>query len=155
LVSLAYQAVLVWPANPRLNLPAPLHLRPHFLAQWKWPQRLWLPSDEPEYYSHSIGIVTQPWRTAQVFPPNRWKKSIVELLSKGDILHLFGISDFNFISPQNHKPAALSIQAQVAVASFGWHWGSLWPLHSLGRYVSCPQPAWLRITSFPFVSSTT
>ena len=77
------------------------------------------------------------------YPPNRWKKSIVELLSKGDILHLSGISDFNLISPQNHTPATLSIQAQVTVASLGWHWDSLWPSHSLVWSVSCPQPAWL------------
>ena len=58
-------------------------------------------------------------------------------------MHLSGIPDFNLISAQNHTPATLSIQAQVTVASFGWHWGSLWPLHSLVWSVSCPQPAWL------------
>jgi len=53
----------------------------------------------------------EPWRTTQVYPSNRWKKSNVELLSKGHILHLSRISDSNFISPRNHTPATLSIQA--------------------------------------------
>jgi hypothetical protein len=57
------------------------------------------------------GIVMEPWRTTQVYPSNRWKKSNVELLSKGHILHLSRISDSNFISPRNHTPATLSIQA--------------------------------------------
>jgi hypothetical protein len=62
------------------------------------------------------GIVMQPWRTTQAYPSNRWKKFIVELLTKAHILHSFRISDSNFISPRNHTPPTLSIQAQVAVA---------------------------------------
>jgi hypothetical protein len=85
----------------------------------------------------------QPWRTAQVYPPNRWKKPIVELLSKGDILHLSGISDFNFISPQNHTPVTLSIQAQVTVCHDEPHARKHLPRMMLGlsHHSTCCLPA--------------
>ena len=62
------------------------------------------------------GIVMQPCRTTQPFPLNRWEKFIVELFSKGHILRSFTIFDSSLISPRNHTPPNLPIQAQVAVA---------------------------------------
>ena len=59
------------------------------------------------------GIGMQPWRTTQVYPSNHWKKSMVELLSKGHNMHISKISDFNLIPPRNHTPAILTIQAEV------------------------------------------
>ena len=40
--------------------------------------------------------------------------------------HIPGISVFNFTFAQNHTPAPLPLQAQIAMASSGWHRGSIW-----------------------------
>ena len=47
---------------------------------------------------------------------------------------LTGISDLSCFFGQKHTPATLSIQAQITVASFGWHCGSI-RVHSLPNTV--------------------
>jgi hypothetical protein len=47
-----------------------------------------------------------------------------------------GISGFTFMSRQNQTLAAVSVQPQITVASFGWVRGSFWPLRSLFWSVS-------------------
>ena len=39
---------------------------------------------------------------------------------------LSGISDFNFMLGQNHTPAALSCQPQIALATIGWQARLVW-----------------------------
>jgi hypothetical protein len=51
------------------------------------------------------------------------------------------ICDFTFTSRQNQTLAAVSVQPQITLASFGWLRGSFWPLRSLFCSVSRLQLA--------------
>jgi hypothetical protein len=64
------------------------------------------------------GVVMPPWGITPVYPSNRRKKFIVELLSKRHILPLFRIFDSNLISRRNHTPPNRSIQAPSPNAEF-------------------------------------
>ncbi len=58
-----------------------------------------------------------------------------------------GISDFNFISAQNHTPATLSIQADLTVASFRWHWARIGRCtHLSGLFSGSNLPSAARLT---------
>ena len=43
------------------------------------------------------------------------------------LTQLLGISVFNSAFANNRTQAALTFQAQIAMAPFGWHRGSFWP----------------------------
>ena len=46
---------------------------------------------------------------------------------EGSVKYLMGISVFNSAFADNRTQAALTFQAQIAMAPLGWHRGSFWP----------------------------